>query len=103
MWLRTSIDQIRLADSRLAQQGPRDVCLSLLTNRNVDGSDGNREGMVPFIDFGDLVFLRRKLWDDREKLIAQIRALPGSDTFLEATLLRHSSLFCMSWTCTHQP
>ncbi len=43
----------------------------------------NREGMVPFGDFGDPVVLRRKLWDDREKLTSQIRALPGLDTFLK--------------------
>ncbi len=42
--LRTSIDQIRLADSRLAQQGPRDAYLDLLTNNNVDGSDGKPRG-----------------------------------------------------------
>jgi CHAT domain-containing protein len=84
--LRTSVDQIRLADSNLADKFVavnRDLenltfTFSLITN--VDGGDSGVNGMDPF---RHLVVQQQKLLDDREMLISQIQALPGFDSFLK--------------------
>jgi CHAT domain-containing protein len=83
--LRTSIDQISLADSGLAEKFAsinRDLealTLAFSSQNDAGGRDGDLEGMDPF---GHLVVRQRKLLDDRNKLISQIQALPGLDTFL---------------------
>jgi len=83
--LRLSIDQIRLADSNLANKFSavnRDLETLTLTfslNNDVDRNN-NLEGMDPY---GHTVMRKRKLLDDREKLITQIQALSGFDTFLK--------------------
>jgi hypothetical protein len=83
--LRTSIDQIRLADSRLADKYAavngqiESLTFAFSPATNVDGRDSDTGGMDPF---GRLVVQQRQLLDDREKLISQIQALPGFDTFL---------------------
>ena len=88
---RTSIDQIRLADSQLAGKFAavnRDLeritfAFSPDNNAGVGvnfGEDGDFEQMDPF---GDLVVRQRKLLDDREEIISQINALPGFDNFLK--------------------
>ena len=84
--LRTSIDQLRAADSRLADRFAtvnRDLEMLTLTDfpYNVNLRDGVVEGMDPF---GHLVVRQRKLLDDRDKLISQIQAMPGFDTFLKS-------------------
>ena len=84
--LRTSIDQIRLADSNLADKFAavnRDLetlTLAFSPIGNVDGGDIGVHGMDPF---GRLVVQQQTLLDNREKLISQIQALPGFDTFLK--------------------
>jgi len=84
--LRTSIDKLRAADSHLADKFAavnRDLEVLTLTSSlggNVDIRRGDIEGMEPF---GHLVVRQRKLLDHREKLISQIQALSGFDTFLK--------------------
>jgi len=84
--LRSSIDQIRSIDPHLADNFAvvsRDLetlTLAISPSSNVDGRDSDVDGMDPF---GHLVVQQRKLLDDREKLISQIQALPGFDTFLK--------------------
>ena len=84
--LRTSIDKLRAADSHLADKFAavnRDLEVLTLTSSldgNVDIRHGDIEGMEPF---GHLVARQRKLLDDREKLISQIQALPGFETFFK--------------------
>jgi CHAT domain-containing protein len=87
--LRTSIDQIdqiRLADSHLADKFDainRDLetlTLAFSPSNDLDGGNGDLDEMDPF---GCLVVRQRKLLDDREKIISQIHALPGFDTFLK--------------------
>ena len=87
--LRTSIDQIRLADSNLADKFSAvnreletlttAMDLSLHNNINVNGHN-DLEGMDPY---GRSVMRKQKLLEDREKLITQIQTLSGFDTFLK--------------------
>jgi len=83
--LQISIDQIRLADSHLAEEFAavnRDLetlTLAFSSDVNAGGGDGDVGGMDPF---GRLVVQQQKLLDDREKLISQIQALPSFETFL---------------------
>jgi CHAT domain-containing protein len=83
--LRTSLDQIRLVDSNLAgkfsavNRELETLTLALSLNNNVDGNN-DIEGMDPY---GHGVIRKRELLDDREKLITQIQALSGFDTFLK--------------------
>ena len=85
--LRTSIDQIRAADSLLADKFAavnRDLetlTLTISSNGNDGGDAGGRVRMDPF---GHLVVQQRKLLDDRNELISQIQAQPGFETFLKA-------------------
>jgi CHAT domain-containing protein len=84
--LRTSINQIRLVDPHLADDFAtinrklEMLTLDISPNYNADGRDSGIDAMDPF---GDVVVRQRKLFDDREKLISQIQALPGFDTFLK--------------------
>jgi CHAT domain-containing protein len=84
--LRTSIDQIRAADTNLADKFAavnRDLeMLTLKVSPNSNG-DGREDGPVRMDPFGHLVVQQRKLLDDRNKLISQIQALPGFDTFMK--------------------
>jgi len=83
--LRTSIDQIRLAGSNLADnfstvnQELEILTIAISLSNNVDGIN-DLKGMDPY---GHSVVRKQKLLDDREKLITQIRALSGFDTFLK--------------------
>ena len=84
--LRTSIDQIRLADSNLADKfiavnGELEtLTFSSSMSHNVDSGDRDPEGMNPF---GYLVLRQQKLLDNREELISQIQAISGLDAFLK--------------------
>ena len=84
--LRTPIHQIRLADSHLADKFAavnndlETLTLAYLPNNHVEGGVGGVGEMDPY---GRLVVRQQKLLDDREKLIEQIQALPGFDTFLK--------------------
>jgi CHAT domain-containing protein len=81
--LRTSINQIRLADSSLADKFSavnRELeTLAFSLNDNFDGGNDS-EGMDPY---GHGVMRKQRLLDGREKLITQIQALSGLDTFLK--------------------
>jgi CHAT domain-containing protein len=82
--LRTSIDQIRLANPDVAEKlmmvnrTLETLTLAFLPNNNV-GVFRDSEGLDPF---GHLVLRQRKLLDDRKKLISQVQSLTGFDTFL---------------------
>ena len=83
--LRTSIDQISLADSNLAAKFSavnhelETLALTFSLNNHV-GGDNDLEGMDPY---GHSVIRKQKLLDDRENLITQIQARSGFDTFLK--------------------
>ena len=83
--LRTSIDQIRLADSELAEkfssvnQELETLTVAPSLYINVDGNN-DLEGMD---QFSHSVMRKHQLLDDREKLITQIRTLSGFDTFIK--------------------
>jgi CHAT domain-containing protein len=83
--LRTSVDQIRLADSNLADkfsavnQELKTLTLTFSLNNSVDGNN-DLEGMDPY---GYGVVRKQRLLDDRKKLITQIQGLSGFDTFLK--------------------
>ncbi len=76
--LRTSIDQIRAADTHLADKFEavnRD--LEILTLKITPNSKGDsREDGVRMDPLGHLIVQQRKLLDERNKLISQIQALP---------------------------
>ena len=75
----TSMDQIRLADSNLADKFSavnhelETLAFSLNTHR-----DNDFEGMDPY---GHGVMRKQRLLDDREKLITQIQALSGFEAY----------------------
>jgi CHAT domain-containing protein/tetratricopeptide (TPR) repeat protein len=82
---RTSIDQIRATDLHLADGFTavnRD--LETLTSTISSNSNDDDGGFVRMDPFGRLVVKQRKLLDDRYKLILQIQALPGLETFLKS-------------------
>ena len=84
--LRTSLDQIHSVDPHLADNFAtinrelKMVTLVISSKSNVDGRDSDIDMVDPF---GHLVVRQRKFLDDHEKLILQIQALPGLDTFLK--------------------
>ena len=86
--LRTSVDQIRLANSDLADrlstvnQELETLSLGFSLNNNLDGNN-EFEGMD---SYGHGVIRKQKLLDDRERLISQIRGLSGFHTFLKPPL-----------------
>ncbi|KAI0000802.1 CHAT domain-containing protein [Russula compacta] len=84
--LRASIDQLRAANLSLAKKFAainRDLEAVTISGSELvwmaDGSAGGREGMDPV---GRLVTKQRNLVEERDKLISQIRAQPGFDSFL---------------------
>ena len=83
--LRTSIDQLRLADSDLAKKFSvvnhklEALIMAPSLNNDVDGNNV-LQGMDTY---GHDMIRKQKLLDDREKLISQIRALSGFDNFLK--------------------
>ena len=84
--LRTSMDQIRAANTDLADKFAavnRD--LEMLTLKLSPNSIGDSRGGGPgsMDQFGHLVVQQRKLLDDRKKLISQIQALPGFEAFMK--------------------
>jgi CHAT domain-containing protein len=84
--LRSSIDQLCVSDPQLADKFAavnRDLEMLALTLSPDEhgGASGGDEGMDPF---GRLVVRQQKLLDDRDKLISQIRARKGLETFLKA-------------------
>ena len=93
--LRTSVDQLREANSPLAEQlvAINEEIEELITSIDPDASgaaeagDGglggpSLRGMDPL---GRLVMKQRKLLEAREVLVSQIQVLPGFENFLKAT------------------
>jgi len=84
--LRSSIDQLRASDPDLADklaavnQDLEVLTLTLTQNKYGDGGEEGLEGMDPF---GSLVVRQRGLLDDRHKLISQIQARKGLESFLK--------------------
>jgi len=84
--LRSSIDQLRASDSDLADKFAANnhdlevLTLTLTPNNYGDSEEEGSEGMDPF---GRLVVRQRRLSDDRDKLISQIRARKGLESFLD--------------------
>jgi hypothetical protein len=56
---------------------------TLKVSPNSNG-DSREDGPVRMDPFGHLVVQQRKLLDDRNKLISQIQALPGFETFMKS-------------------
>ncbi|KAH9973624.1 hypothetical protein BJV74DRAFT_195586 [Russula compacta] len=84
--LRASIDQLRAVNLPLAEKFAavnRDLEAVTISGSPViwmeDGPAGGHEAMDPV---GRLVVKQRKLVEERDRLISQIRAQPGFDTFL---------------------
>ncbi|KAI9509761.1 CHAT domain-containing protein [Russula earlei] len=81
--LRASLDQLRAANSQLADNlvvVNRDLeMLTLTDSSNTDDDVGDGMNQI-----GLLLLKQRKLVDDRVKLIAQVRSLPGFESFLKA-------------------
>ena len=84
--LRTSIDQLRAVNLPLAEKFAgvnRDLEAVTISGSPIvwkeDGQVGGREGMDPI---GRLVVKQRKLVEERDRLISQIRAQPGFNSFL---------------------
>ncbi|KAH9970657.1 CHAT domain-containing protein [Russula compacta] len=84
--LRTSIDQLRAVNLSLAEKFAavnQDLeAVTISGSQSVwmeDGPPCGREGMDPF---GRLVMKQRKLVEERDRLISQIRAQPGFHSFL---------------------
>jgi CHAT domain-containing protein len=81
--LRTSINQIRLADPHLAEEfAAVSSDLEMLTFNHIDGGESD-EGNEGVDSFGHLVMRQRELLAHREKLISEVRSLPGLDAFLK--------------------
>jgi CHAT domain-containing protein len=84
--LRTSIAQVRVADPHLADKLlaiNRDLEKLTLSASLHTNSDGGVNGFQEMHPSGNLVVQQRRLLDDREKVIAQIQALPGFESFLK--------------------
>ncbi|KAH9986991.1 hypothetical protein BJV74DRAFT_988311 [Russula compacta] len=81
--LRASIDQLRAVNLSLAEKFAavnRD--LEAVTISGSELEDGQAGGCEAMDWVGRLVMKQRKLVEERDKLISQIRAQPGFDTFL---------------------
>ena len=84
--LRSSIDQLRASDSDLADKLAainQDVEVLTLTPAQDNYGDGGEEGVDEMGPFGRLVVRQQRLLDDRDKLILQIRARKGLESFLK--------------------
>jgi CHAT domain-containing protein/tetratricopeptide (TPR) repeat protein len=86
--LRTSIDQLLSADPVLGHKFAavnRDLeqlTKSIPPSHKLSMDDGTADGLRAVDPFGRLVLKQRGLLNDRAKLISQIQALPGFDSFL---------------------
>jgi len=84
--LRSSIDQLCTSDPDLADKLAtinHDLEVLTLTLAQDDYSDGGEEGLKAMDPFGRLVVRQQGLLDDRDKLISQIRACKGLESFLK--------------------
>jgi len=84
--LRSSIDQLRASDPVLADKLAainQDIEVLALTSAQNNYDDGGEEGVGGMDPFGRLVVRQQGLLDDRDKLISQIRARKGLESFLK--------------------
>jgi len=84
--LRSSIDQLRASHPDSADKLAainHDIEVLALTSAQNDYRDGGEEGVEGMGPFGRLVVRQRGLLDDRDKLISQIRARKGLESFLK--------------------
>ena len=84
--LRSSTDQLRASDSDLADKLTainQDLEVLTLTFAQDNCGDGGGEGIEGMDPFGRLVVRQRGLLDDRDKLISQIQARKGLESFLK--------------------
>ena len=88
--LRTSVDQVRAADSALAEkftainQKLEAVTMSVAAEDVMGDIDNRKAGGVDGLDaFGRLVLQQRKLLEDRSALISEIQNVPGFHNFLK--------------------
>ena len=86
--LRTSIDQILQVDSQLGHKFAavnrdlEELSKSNAPSLNLGMNDGAADYLRAVDPFGRLLLKQRSLLKEREKLISQIRVLPGFETFL---------------------
>ena len=86
--LRTSIDQLLSADPVLGNKFAvvnrdlEELTKSVPPSHKLSVDDGAADGLMAVDPFGRLVLERRGLLNERAKLISQIQALPGFDSFL---------------------
>ena len=86
--LRTSIDQLLSADPVLGHKFAvvnrdlEELTKSVPPSHKLSMDDGTADGLRAVDPFGRLVLEQRGLLEERAKLISQIQALPGFDSFL---------------------
>jgi len=84
--LRSSIDQLRVSHPDLADKLAainQDIEVRALTPAQSNYGDDGEEGVGGMDPFGRLVVRQQGLLDDRDKLISQIRARKGLESFLK--------------------
>ncbi|KAI9510735.1 CHAT domain-containing protein [Russula earlei] len=82
--LRTPLDQLRAADSHLADKVAalnRNLETMMLTI-SLTGNDDGDDSIERIDRIGLLLLQQRKLLDERDTLFSQVRTLPGFETFL---------------------
>jgi tetratricopeptide (TPR) repeat protein len=85
---RASIDRLRAVNSHLAEKFTavnwdlEDLTMSGSPGVWMDGGPGRVDGGEEIDPFGRIVLKQRKLLDERNSLITQIRSLPGFEDFL---------------------
>ena len=88
--LRTSIDQLLRVDPVLGHnfaavnRDLEQLTKSVPPSHKLSMDDGTADGPRAVDPFGRLLLEQRRLLDERTKLISQIQALPGFDTFLRS-------------------
>ena len=86
--LRTSIDQLLSADPVLGHKFAavtrdlEELTKSVPPSHKLSMDDGPADGLRAVDPFGRLLLEQRRLLEERAKLISQIQALPGFDSFL---------------------
>ena len=102
--LRSSIDQLRASDPYLADKFAavnQDLEVLTLTFAQNNYGDGGEDDLEEMGSFGRLVARQQGLLDDRERLISQIRARRGLESFLIPPILRQSPFCCCARICGH--
>ena len=86
--LRTSVDQLLQADPQLGHKFAavnrdlEELTKSIPPSHKLSMDDGGADDLRAVDPFGRLLLKQRRLLKERDKLISQIQALPGFDSFL---------------------